>query len=258
MRASRIRATIERRLLVNYRIDPDVLTPVLPAPFRPALVGGYGVGGICLIRLGHIRPTGLPAGVGLTTENAAHRVAVEWDTSTGPITGVYIPRRDTSSRLVALLGGRTFPGWHHLAHFRAEEGDGNYRVRINSGDGEVAVGVHARPAGDVTAGSVFSDVDHASQFFRSAPVGYAATPNAEILDGVELSTCGWSMRPVELIQVQSSFFDDRRRFPGETAVLDSGFLMEGLDSSWSAMPPLNVAAAALDTGSGEAVLPCPR
>lgn len=246
MRAPSIRATIERRLLVNYRIDPDVLAAVLPAPFRPALVDGYGVGGICLIRLGHIRPSGLPGGVGLTTENAAHRVAVEWDAPTGPITGVYIPRRDTSSRLVALLGGRTFPGWHHLAHFRADEGEGNYHVRIDSRDGEVAVAVRARLAENPTAGSVFSSVDHASQFFRSAPVGYAATPKAGIFDGVELSTCGWGMRPVELLEVESSFFDDRRRFPGETAVLDSAFLMEGVETSWRAMPPI------------KAVLPCPR
>lgn len=257
MRAPSIRATIERRLLVNYRIDPDVLAAVLPAPFRPALVGGYGVGGICLIRLGHIRPSGLPAGVGPTTENAAHRVAVEWDTPTGPIAGVYIPRRDTSSRLVALLGGRTFPGWHHLARFQADEGEGNYQVRINSRDGEVAVLVRARLAENVTAGSIFCNVDHASQFFRSAPVGYAATPKAGILDGVELSTCGWAMRPVELLEVRSSFFDDRRRFPGDTAVLDSAFLMAGLDTSWSAMPRLEVGDAAWGTGPRE-VLPCPR
>ncbi|MDQ3641476.1 MAG: hypothetical protein M3450_08450 [Actinomycetota bacterium] len=184
-------------------------------------------------------------------------MAVEWDTPTGPITGVYIPRRDTSSRLVALLGGRIFPGWHQLAHFRAEEGEGSYEVRINSRDGEVAVGVRARRAGDVTAGSVFANVDHASQFFRSAPVGYAATPKAGILDGVKLSTCGWGMCPVELLQVESSFFDDGRRFPGETAVLDSAFLMEGLDTCWSAMPPL-VPAAAPDTGRCEAARPCLR
>ena len=38
MTAPSIRATMERRILVNYRIDPDVLASVLPAPFRPALL----------------------------------------------------------------------------------------------------------------------------------------------------------------------------------------------------------------------------
>lgn len=101
--------TIERRLLVNYRVDPDLLARVVPAPFRPQLVGGVGVAGICLIRLGHLRPVGVPSGLGLTTENAAHRVGVEWDEPDGIRHGVYIPRRDSSSRLTALVGGRLFP-----------------------------------------------------------------------------------------------------------------------------------------------------
>jgi hypothetical protein len=71
--------TIERRILVNYRVDPEISARLLPAPFRPQVVGGVSVAGICLIRLGHMRPLGLPAAVGVTTENAAHRVAVEWD-----------------------------------------------------------------------------------------------------------------------------------------------------------------------------------
>lgn len=35
--------------------------------------------GICLIRLRDLRPGGAPTGLGLRTENAAHRVAVESD-----------------------------------------------------------------------------------------------------------------------------------------------------------------------------------
>lgn len=111
MRPPPLRATMERRILVNYRVDPDVLAAVLPAPFRPALVNGQGVAGICLIRLGDIRPAGLPAAMGLTSENAAHRIGVQWDTPHGPVTGVFVPRRDTSSRLAAACsrGGSTSP-----------------------------------------------------------------------------------------------------------------------------------------------------
>jgi len=51
MRIPVIQGVIERRILANFRIDAEVLARVLPAPFRPKLVAGYGVGGICLIRL---------------------------------------------------------------------------------------------------------------------------------------------------------------------------------------------------------------
>ena len=87
MNGPAIRAVMDRRLLVNYRVDPDLLASFLPAPFRPALVGGYGIAGICLIRLSRVRPAGVPAKLGLTSENAAHRVAVCWDDAAGPVSG---------------------------------------------------------------------------------------------------------------------------------------------------------------------------
>lgn len=46
MRIPVMRGVIDRRILVNYRVDPEVLAPLLPAPFRPKLVGGFGMVGI--------------------------------------------------------------------------------------------------------------------------------------------------------------------------------------------------------------------
>ena len=72
-----IRGLIDRRILVNYRVQPDVLVRLLPVPFRPKLVNGSGMAGVCLIRLKHVRPKFMPAFLGLSSENAAHRIAVE-------------------------------------------------------------------------------------------------------------------------------------------------------------------------------------
>jgi hypothetical protein len=47
--------TIARRLLVNYRVDPEVVAAQLPAPFRPQTVSGWAVGGVCFIALRHLR-----------------------------------------------------------------------------------------------------------------------------------------------------------------------------------------------------------
>ena len=241
MKAPALAAVIERRILVNYRVDPDLLGSYLPAPFRPALVGGRGVAGICLIRLGRIRPAGLPA-AGLRSENAAHRVAVRWDGPDGPVTGVYIPRRDTSSRLAALAGGRLFPGYLHLARFRAREDGGGYQVQVASRDGTVHIEVEAHLAGELPPGSIFTSLEAASGFFRCAPAGYAATPARDVFDGVALETAGWTLQPLRLDRVASSFFDDRRRFPAGTAVPDSAFLMSGLSTIWRPQPELRVVA----------------
>jgi hypothetical protein len=51
MRLPVIRGVIDRRILVNYRVAPEVLAKTLPPPFRPKLYNGHGVAGICLIRL---------------------------------------------------------------------------------------------------------------------------------------------------------------------------------------------------------------
>src|SRR5262249_27610998 len=98
MPISVLRGVIDRRILVNFRVDPTVLGRLLPKPFRPKLVNEAGMAGVCLIRLKHIRPRWLPAFVGLSSENAAHRIAVEWDQQCQRREGVFITRRDTSSR----------------------------------------------------------------------------------------------------------------------------------------------------------------
>jgi hypothetical protein len=36
-------SVIERRLLVNYRVDPGVAARLIPTPLRPQLVNGWAV-----------------------------------------------------------------------------------------------------------------------------------------------------------------------------------------------------------------------
>ena len=56
-----ITGTIARRMLLNFRVDAGILRQILPAPFRPKLIQGAGMAGVCLIRLEHLRPLHIPA-----------------------------------------------------------------------------------------------------------------------------------------------------------------------------------------------------
>jgi len=58
-----IHCIIDRRVLLNYHIDPAVLGRVLPPPFQPKLYGNHGVGGVCMIRFKQLRPRLAPAGL---------------------------------------------------------------------------------------------------------------------------------------------------------------------------------------------------
>jgi hypothetical protein len=227
---------IERRILLNYRLDPEWVSRLLPEPLRPQLVGGASVGGICLIRLGRLRPAGLPAALGVTTENAAHRLAVEWPGPDGTSQGVYIPRRDTSSRLTAAVGGRLFPGEHHRAGFFVFEDDHNFEVAFRGLDGTVGAAVRARLADRLPTGSVFASLDEASEFFRGAPVGYSPSHRGQH-QAVELRCNGWRIEPLEVVDAHSSFFDDTTLFPVGTAAVDSGLLMRDIPATWLAREP---------------------
>src|SRR6187431_165340 len=121
MRIPTIQGIIDRRVLINFTVDPDIIQKIIPQPFRPKNYKGKAIVGICLIRLKHIRPKGLPNFIGISSENGAHRIAVEWSENGETKEGVYIPRRDTSSYLNSLAGGRIFPGRHFHAKFDVKE-----------------------------------------------------------------------------------------------------------------------------------------
>jgi hypothetical protein len=229
---------VERRLLVNYRTDPQITARLLPSPLRPQLVNGWAVAGICLIRLGRLRPRYVPRALGLRSENAAHRIAVEWDTPDGVATGVYIPRRDSGSRTNVVIGGRLFPGQHHRARFEVRETADDLQVAFASADRTAAVRAHARTTDEWTATPLFANLDEASDFFRQGATGYSATGDGRRLDGLELKTNAWQVQPVEILAAHSTFFDDPTRFPPGSATLDCALLMRNVPVTWNPLPPM--------------------
>ncbi len=231
-------SVVERRLLVNYRVDPDVIARLLPERMRPQLVDGWAVAGICLVRLGRVRPARLPGWVGLRSENAAHRIAVEWDGPQGRSTGVYIPRRDSGSLVNILAGGRVFPGEHQRASFDVRESATDLHVAFASRDATVKVSVDVRTTQRFRGSELFADLATASEFFRLGSSGFSATRAENRLDGLELRTDAWRVEPVEMGAIESTFFDDRTRFPRGSAVLDCALLMRDMPATWKALAPL--------------------
>lgn len=243
MKIPTIRGLIDRRLLINFRVAAEVLDRHCPAPFRPQLVDGFGMAGICLIRLKQIRPAWMPFAIGLASENAAHRIAVQWDTPDGEKSGVYIPRRDTSSRLNAIAGGRVFPGQHHLANFNVEENGGRYRLEMNSFDDSAQVLVEGQVAERLPESSVFDSVGECSRFFEDGSLGYSATSASGHFDGLELRSNNWHVEPLDLVKVESYFFDDEKLFPRGSVVFDNALLMRRIDHEWHSRDPICCANA---------------
>jgi hypothetical protein len=236
--------TIKRRILINFRCEPDNLAKLLPSPFRPKLINGWGIAGICLIRLNGIRPEFLPAPGGLSSENAAHRIAVEWDENGVTREGVFVPRRDTDAWLNQFAGGKIFPGIHHAANFETEGSDGCLGLKVQSNDGTTCVRVFARLTDQLPDDSVFRSLAEASEFFRRGSLGWSSRPTDGEFDGLELRCREWRMEPLALEEVRSSFFENGKSFPPGSAQFDSAFLMRNIPHEWHARGRLTTFAKA--------------
>jgi Uncharacterized conserved protein (COG2071) len=241
-----IACSIERRLLVNYRIDPDLVYPHLPAGFTPQLVSGWAVAGVCFTRLAHTRPSGLPPHIGIRSENVAHRFAVEWEDGQGTRAGVYIPRRDTNSRAVTIAGGPVFPGVHHPARFVVSESPDQVAIAVASRDQEVRLEVTACPVGQLTS-ELFSSVEDAMNFFRHGSTGWSPSPGGN-LDQVRLDCDRWSARPAQVTRMVSSLFDGPTIFTPKDCTLDSALLMENLKATWTGSPNVRPLASPTEGG----------
>jgi hypothetical protein len=229
---------IERRILVNYRVDAVVLAKTVPAPFRPKLVGGFGIAGICLIRLKEIRPRHLPPWLGVSSENAAHRVAVEWDEDGERREGVFVRRRDTNSRLNALAGGRVFPGIHHHAPFCVRESNDRYEISMHSDDARNGFSLRAGVVDEMSSASIFGSLEGASNFFQGGSLGYSTTSDLRRFQGLELRCRLWRMEPLEVAEARSNYFDDGAMFPKGSIEFDSALLMRGIEHEWHAKADL--------------------
>ncbi|HEX8140062.1 MAG TPA: DUF2071 domain-containing protein [Pyrinomonadaceae bacterium] len=228
-------------MLVNFRVDPHVMQRHLPTRFRPKLQKDYAVAGICLIRLEHIRPKLLPPIAGLSSENAAHRVAVLWEDENNRLReGVFIPRRDTNSLMNHLAGGRIFPGEHHRAAFAARQSDSEINLEMKSQDGNVAV----RIAGTITDGlpetSIFSSLSEASSFFEKGSLGYSVTGESNRLDGLMLETRQWRVEALDVKEVSSSYFANESMFPKGSVEFDHALIMRDIEHEWHSAPDLYV------------------
>ncbi|MEO0338670.1 MAG: DUF2071 domain-containing protein [Bacteroidota bacterium] len=237
MHIPKIKGIIDRRILINFAVQAEALARFLPPPFRPQLINGFGIAGICLIRLKNIRPAVLPIKRGIRSENGAHRIAVVWEDKGELKHGVYIPRRDTSSWINSISGGLVFPGLHHLSDFVVNEIGDNYSLRLINRDG-THLSIAAKETSAWTSQSIFDSLEEASTFFECGSIGYS--PAGKKYHGLELRTKNWEVSNLAVTQVESSFFKDTEIFPEGTVRFDNALLMKNIEHEWIGLQNLRV------------------
>jgi hypothetical protein len=224
--------TIARRILINYRVAPDVIRKILPNHLDPIIIGGYASAGICLLKLRNIGLRYSPQFLKINSENAAHRILVRWREDEQVRCGVYIPRRDTDSKLNVWLAGQVFAWPHYLAQFNTKEEEGNYFVSVQSCDHRTDLSVRARPGNSFPSDSMFRSMDHASECFQECNIGCSPSAYSDRFKKIELRTQCWSVKPLDIQQLSSVFFEDTGIFPKGTIAFDNALLMEDIPHEW--------------------------
>jgi len=227
-----MQGVIARRILLNYRADADVVQRLLPAPLKVDEQHGHAIVGICLIRLQNLRPQGFPSALGISSENMAHRVAIQYPTSEGMRPGVFIWRRQTDQRLVELLGGRLFPGVHGHAQFQVAESDDSLTMDVTSDDGQTDVSFTARTSKEWQPTSSFESFEEVSNFFKKGDCGFSCSLSGDELEGMQLKIFRWEMTPLQVGSQHAAFYSDPLRFPAGSIEFDCGLLMRGIEHEW--------------------------
>jgi hypothetical protein len=231
-----IRGVVRRCVLVNFRVDPEVMMERLPTPFEPTLHQGWAVAGLCLIRLEQVPPPLVSFGRGLRSENAAHRVAVRWSEASRVHEGVYIQRSHTDSLLGHLTGSKIFPGEQRRARFRVDDDGRQIRLSMRSHDSRDAVEIEGHATAAMPPDSIFNSIREASSFFNRGLPGYAPGRGGRGYEGVMADTLDCAIHPLAVSHLRSSFFEDENLFPAGSVRFDHALVMRDVEQVWREAP----------------------
>jgi hypothetical protein len=231
-----LEGVIARRVLLNFRADPALVQSLLPQPLLVQRHRAAAIVGICLIRLEHLRPKGMPELLGVAAENMAHRAAILYPAEEGMRPGVFVWRRDTNLNVVHLLGGRAFPGIHQRARFLVQQRDQGLAMTVRTRRGEADVAFHSATVSTWRPTPAFDSMAEASDFFRAGECGFSCSRRGNALEGLRLKSLEWEMSPLRLELERTAFFLNPQLFPRGSVEFDSALLMQHIAHEWHVVP----------------------
>jgi hypothetical protein len=78
--------------------------------------------------------------------------------------------------------------------------------------------------------SIFETLKDASDFFKNGDLGYS--PNKDKFDGLRLKVYNWEVKPLDVLKVKSSFFENEEIFPKGSVTFDNALLMKNIEHEW--------------------------
>ena len=223
--------TVFRRcLLVNYAMAPSTLAAALPRGVQPDVYAGQAWLSVVVGDMWRMRPTGIPAALGVSYRQVVYRPAVRCGTSSG----VHFLRSDANSRIMNVGGNLLSFFRFHYAPIQWDHDGSGHRIRVTSRDGtaDVDLALTEPPAAELPAGSAFPDVETAVQHLVQRFAAYHPRADRPTVDVVGIRRDPWPVTVVSTTHARLGYLDGRGPFPPGSTRLDSVFLARDVPYHW--------------------------
>jgi uncharacterized protein YqjF (DUF2071 family) len=215
-------------LSINYRVEPDALAALLPAPLEPERHKGHAWVQVLVSSLRDLRPEGVPALFGQCFYQVSYRAAVQYRAPSGTVhRGGYFVRSETNHPVMRAIGNA-------LAEFRFHEFGAADMVMLREGerltvgvdpelefpDGRLVSVVDTRPLPGPPPGSSWSSLDELHGPLIECYDAFGVDAAGGHLYVLTIDRDPWQARFVRPESLYSEYFD-RGALGGGVAELDS-------------------------------------
>jgi len=230
-----IKAYFQASLVLAYALPSPVLRPLLPAGLTLDTHDDFGFLAIALVETRDLRPSFLPARLGVSFFLSGYRIFARYQTAAGrTLRGLRILRSDTN-RLSMQLFGNLLTHYHYeRSQFRVHLSEQRYEVEVTTPNSRADLHVEAdlsTQTGVLPAGSPFPDLKEARKFAGPLPFTFDYEKQTHSIIRVEGVRQAWDPRPVSVIVHRNTFLA-QDPFSSAEAILANAFYLENVPYSW--------------------------
>jgi uncharacterized protein YqjF (DUF2071 family) len=227
-----MRTVFRSCFLVNFAVDPHVMSRLLPPSIAPDLHRGESYLSIVIACLERMRPAFVPRGLGISFNQVVYRVVVRCNGERG----VYFLRSDADSRLMCWGGNLlTFFRFHRARIASRQEGSRfHFDLLTAAGDGaDIHATYDLARAGEILpAASRFATLAEAKEFLVELYTAFAVDAEPPQVRCVHIERGDWDVRVVPDLRARYQFLQSGPLFSTQTTRLDSIFYVQDLPYYW--------------------------
>jgi hypothetical protein len=228
-----IRAHLTAALTLTYALPAAALEPLLAPGLELDRYRDFGFLAIGLVETGDLRPTFLPAGLGMDFLLAGYRIFVRYRTAAGrTLRGLKILRSDTDRALMQVFGNALTHYRYARSRWSVHRDERKFEISVQTADHAADLDVAADLAhidAPLPADSPFPDWREARKFAGPLPFTFGYEPQTHSMIRVEGVRQRWNPRPVAVTVRRNAFLEPFRQ---AGPLLASAFYLHDVPYRW--------------------------